>query len=180
MFRKIIIGIIIASCTASLFFSYFFLKEEVKQHQDPIVTIPKSAAIIMECKNIRETWSRISETNLVWSEILAIPAIQKLDRRIRVIDSLFSTSQGLMEVIDNMKTVLSFHSNGNGSDFFIATVCDETDFLLFDKLVNQEIEKVETGELQGEKMKSFASFNADKKQELCIGIKNVQCLTVDI
>ena len=67
MFRKIIIGIIIASCTASLFFSYFFLKEEVKQHQDPIVTIPKSAAIIMECENIRETWSRISETNLVWS-----------------------------------------------------------------------------------------------------------------
>ena len=89
MLRKIIIGIIIAGCTASLFLSYFFLKEEVKQHQAPIVTIPKSAAIIMECHNIRETWSRISETNLVWSEVLAVPEIQKLDRRVRVVDSLF-------------------------------------------------------------------------------------------
>ena len=84
MLRKIIIGIIIAGCTASLFLSYSFLKEEVKQHQDPIVTIPKSAAIIVECQNIRETWSRISETNLVWSEVLAIPEIQKLDRKVRV------------------------------------------------------------------------------------------------
>ena len=157
MLRKIIIGIIIAGCTTSLFLSYSFLKEEVKQHQDPIVAIPKSAAIIVECQNIREIWSRISETNLVWSEALAIPEIQKLDRMIRVVDSLFSTIQGLMEIIDNKKTVLSFHSNGNGSDFFIATVCNESQFMLFDKLVNKEIGKVETGELQGEKIKSFAT-----------------------
>ncbi len=157
MLRKIIIGLIIAGCTASLFLSYSFLKEEVKLHQDPIVTIPKSAAIIVECQNIREIWSRISETNLVWSEVLAIPEIQKLDRKIRFVDSLFSTTQGLMEILDDKKTVLSFHSNGNGSEFFIATVCNESQFMLFDKLVNKEIETVETGELQGEKMKSFAS-----------------------
>ena len=84
MLRKFIIGIIIAGCTGALLLSYFFLKEEVKQHEDPIVAIPKSAAIIAECQNIRETWSRISETNLVWSELLAIPEVQKLDRKVRV------------------------------------------------------------------------------------------------
>ena len=110
MLRKFIIGIIIAGCTGALLVSYFFLKEEVKQHEDPIIAIPKSAAIIAECQNIRETWSRISETNLVWSEVLAIPEIQKLDRKVRVVDSLFSTSQGLEEVLDNKKTVVSFHS----------------------------------------------------------------------
>ena len=157
MLRKIIIGIIIAGCTTSLFLSYSFLKEEVKQHQDPIVTIPKSAAIIVECQNIREIWSRISETNLVWSEVLAIPEIQKLDRKLRVIDSLFSTKQGLMEVLDEKKTVLSFHSNGNASDFFIATVCNESQFMLFEKMVNKEIGKVEAGELQGAKIKSFTT-----------------------
>lgn len=157
MLRKIIIGIIIAGCTASLFLSYSFLKEEVKQHQDPIVTIPKSAAIIVECQNIREIWSRISETNLVWSEVLAIPEIQRLDSKVRVIDSLFSMTQGLIDVLDNKKTVLSFHSNGNGSEFFIATVCNESQFVLFDKLVNKEIDKVETSELQGAKIKSFAT-----------------------
>ena len=93
MLRKIIIGIIVAGCTGALFSSYFFLKEEVKQHQDPIVAIPNSAAIVLECQNIRETWSRISETNLVWSEMLAIPEIEKLDRKVRVVDSLFSTHQ---------------------------------------------------------------------------------------
>jgi hypothetical protein len=157
MLRKIIIGIIIAGCTASLFLSYSFLKEEVKQHQDPIVAIPKSAAIIVECQNIREIWSRISETNLVWSDVLAIPEIQKLDRKIRIVDSLFSTIQGLIDIVDNKKTVISFHSNGNGSDFFIATVCNESQFILFDKLVNKEIGKVETSELQGEEIKSFAT-----------------------
>ena len=157
MLRKIIIGIIIASCTVSLFLSYSFLKEEVKQHQDPIVTIPKSAAIIVECQNIGEIWSRISETNLVWSEALAIPEIQKLDRKVRVVDSLFSTEQGLKDFLDDKKTILSFHSNGNGSDFFIATVCDEAQFMLFEKLVNKEIGKVETDELQGEQIKSFAT-----------------------
>ena len=157
MLRKFIIGIIIAGCTGALFLSYFFLKEEVKQHEDPIVAIPKSAAIIAECQNIRETWSRISETNLVWSEVLAIPEIQKLDRKVRVVDSLFSTSQGLEEVLDNKKTVVSFHSNGNGSEFFIATVCDESEFILFDKMVDNEIQKLESGELQGEKIKSFST-----------------------
>lgn len=157
MLRKIIIGLIIAGSTVSLFLSYSFLKDEVKQHQDPIVAIPKNAAIIVECQNIREIWSRISETNLVWSEVLSIPEVKKLDNTVRVIDSLFSTSQGLMEVMDNKKTVFSFHSNGKSSDFFIATVCNESQFMLFDKLVNREIETVNTEELQGVKMNSFAT-----------------------
>ena len=157
MLRKIIIGIIVAGCTGALFSSYFFLKEEVKQHQDPIVAIPNSAAIVLECQNIRETWSRISETNLVWSEMLAIPEIEKLDRKVRVVDSLFSTSQGLTEVLDNKKTVLSFHSNGNGSEIFLATVCNQSEFMVFDKLVDNQIQKLESGELQGEKIKSFST-----------------------
>jgi len=157
MFRKIIIGIIIIGCGISLFMSYSFLKEEVKQHQDPIVTVPKNAAIFVECQDIRAMWSRISETNLVWSEVLAIPEIQKLDRKIRVVDSLFSTSEGLKEVFDNKKTVFSFHSNGTGSDLFMATVCNESQFKVFDELVNQQVGKVENIEIAGAQINSFAT-----------------------
>jgi len=144
MLRKIIIGIIVIGCGVSLFLSYSFLKEEVKKHQDPIIAVPQNAAVIVECQNIRDMWSRISETNLVWSEVLTIPEIQKLDRNIRVVDSLFSTSKGLMDVVDNKKTVFSFHSNGTGADFFMATVCSESQFKLFDQLVKTEIGKVDT------------------------------------
>ena len=157
MVRKILIGFVLVGCFVSLFLSYTFLKEEAKKHRDPIDSVPLNAAVVIECQNIRSIWSKISETNLVWSELIAISEMKALDSQIRTVDSIFSLSEERSAIIDRKKTVVSFHSNGNEIAIFCSAVCSDAQFDTFEKMIKKENLKISQKEVQKTKVKIFST-----------------------
>lgn len=145
MFKKGFILFVLIGCTVLLYSAYSFLKEEVQKHKDPLELIPIDAAIILESQYARTVWSKITETNLVWSELSAIDEIRTIDHSIKTIDSLLSTSTSLENLIHDKKFICSFHPNGDGFDLFSSIVCNTNEYEAVKSMITNNAESASNG-----------------------------------
>ncbi len=165
MIRNLLIAIILIGCGVLLFFSYSFLNEEAKKQRNPIETVPMDAAVIFKSGDVRSVWSRLSETNLVWSELLAIPEINNLDKTIRTADSLLSTDEVLTNLLHKKETVISLHSTGDGVGVFASSICTEQQVEAFTQLISDKGNAVESRNFEELRIISFSGNG--KKYHYC-------------
>ena len=62
-----------------MFWTYRTLQNRAFQTKSPIEIIPMNAAIIFESKDIKNAWSRLAETNLVYDAALNNVYFKNLD-----------------------------------------------------------------------------------------------------
>jgi hypothetical protein len=110
MLKKILILGVISLFIGLLVFSYGFLKAERNKLKQPLEAIPVSASIVIESMNIRDTWSHISATNLVYSQLTLNNQIAQVDRYIQYVDSLIQLDSSLIPLVKNNPIAISFHS----------------------------------------------------------------------
>jgi len=135
MFKRILTAILVVVLGVSLFMSYRFLTKEAQKNMEPIVAIPLDVGIVIESNNIRNVWTNLTETNLVFSELMNVPEMITFKNTIARIDSTVNTYPSLSVIFDNKPVGIGFFKNEN-LDFFIATQCSEKQFEDVQSLIN--------------------------------------------
>ena len=150
---KLIIVGVAALSGVLIFQSYVNLSGEVQSRKDPIVALPKGSAVIIESSSFMGQWKRLSETNMVWSELKRIPSLGILDEGINVLDSIFHETEGLESIFNSKRVALGFSLGTDQSGFLAALALSEDQFrhiestLLSGELKKEEINGVSVLEL---------------------------------
>nr|MBA3971572.1 hypothetical protein [Bacteroidota bacterium] len=88
MLKKITFGVILSAIIIAGTYWFFHTREARIPVSEAINAIPIDAAIIFETKQAKSTWKKLSQTNIMWEELLALSSISKLNKEIEYIDSI--------------------------------------------------------------------------------------------
>ena len=146
MFRKIIFGSVIAAIVIGGTWWFMYTKKARTPVAEGINAVPTDAAIIFESKQSANTWKKLSQTNIMWEELLGTQIISHIDAQGKYIDSLISTNEDVAELLNYHPILISAHlSETNSCDLlyiyslpnltykplledFISTVNDKKEF----------------------------------------------------
>ena len=125
MLKKALFGILITAGIAAGTYWFIYTKQMNSPISMAINAIPDNAAIIIESKQSSKTWRKLSQTNIIWEELLGTKTFSKLNKQARLIESLINTNDAIVDLLDNNSVFISAHLSGaNTFDFLY--VCSLT------------------------------------------------------
>ena len=112
MWKKVVFGIIIAALISGGIYWFTYTKELHTPVSEAINAIPGNAALIFESKQSRSTWKKLSQTSVLWQELLGTKAFSRLNAQARYIDSLIGSDAAVSTLLDNHSLFISAHVSG--------------------------------------------------------------------
>lgn len=91
-----------------VFFLYHF-RSTKRPVNSAIHAIPTSAAFIIETKQTHDSWKKLSETNIIWEELLNVKFVSRLDSQVKIFDSLYVLNPLVKELFDKESLFISAH-----------------------------------------------------------------------
>jgi predicted Fe-Mo cluster-binding NifX family protein len=119
MWKKIIFGILIAALLVAGIRWYTYTEEIHTPVSNGINAIPSNAAIIFESKQTKNTWKKLSQTNIMWEELLGTQTFAKLNLQAHYIDSLLKLNSAVSQLLDNRSVFISAHISGTNTFDFL-------------------------------------------------------------
>ena len=117
MFRKILFGIVVSAILLGGIYWFFYTKEARTPISDGINAIPTDAAIVFESKQSKNTWKKLSQTTIMWEELLGTEAIASLNKQGKFIDSILQTAPEISQLLEEHSIYISAHATtGNNFD----------------------------------------------------------------
>ncbi len=112
MLKKIIFGLVISSIIAGGVYWFTYTKELRTPVSDGINAIPNNAAIILECRQSKNSWKKLTQDNVMWKELLGTETFSKLHIQGRYIDSVIKLNASVSQLLDNRSLFISAHVSG--------------------------------------------------------------------
>lgn len=165
MSRKIIFGIVIAAILIGGGYWFFHTKEARTPISEGINAIPIDAAIIFESKQSKNTWKKLSQTNIMWEELLATQTIANINRQGTTIDSILQSSPEIMQLLENHSIYISAHitSKNNFDLLYVFSLPNMTYKSSIEDYLAEKIQSTKipltTSEFEGETIKTIAYSN---------------------
>jgi len=122
MIKKISLFVLIAGCIAGAIYWYNYTKEVHTPVSIAVNAIPNNAAVIIECKQIKKVYEKISQTNLMWEELKSTELFSKLNVQLNYIDSLINKNKAVEQLLNNNTVYISAHVSGAHSFDFLYTL----------------------------------------------------------
>lgn len=119
MFKKILFGLFIALCLAAGIYWFTYTKEVRTPVSSGINAIPVNAAIIFESKQAKNTWKKLSQTNIMWEELLGTQTFATLNLQTKYIDSILQMNPEVAKLLDDHSLFISAHPAGASSFDFL-------------------------------------------------------------
>jgi hypothetical protein len=113
MFRKILFGIVISSILLGGMYWFFYTKQLRTPISEGIKAIPMDAAIVFESKQSKNTWKKISQTNIMWEALLDTETFSQLNKQGTFIDSILQTAPEISQLLDGHSIYISAHETSN-------------------------------------------------------------------
>lgn len=167
MFRKIIFGTLITAILAVGSYWFFYTKKARTPISAGINAIPSDAAIIFESKQARNIWKKLSQTNIMWEELLDTKTIAKLNSSASSIDSALQLHPDIASLLDDHSVFISIHPrNENSSDIlYVYSLPDLTyqDAIeeYFESKINHGKSIYSSNEYEGEKLGNLFTNKKD-------------------
>lgn len=121
MIKRILIALLILSFLGGLGYSYLHFKKKKQPVSQTINAIPATAAFIIERFNSVATWKKLSESNIIWSELQSTEYFKELNDAVEHLDSLRKNNQELDQLIKKQSIFISAHMSGaHNFDFLYA------------------------------------------------------------
>jgi hypothetical protein len=93
--------------------SFYFYQADIKVGAaKPLQAIPKNAIVVGKSNDFRGLWKQLSQTNLMWQELLKTPYFLQLDSNGRLLDSLIFSRPELADVFGKAAVWTSLHRMG--------------------------------------------------------------------
>ncbi|CAN5444453.1 hypothetical protein BH10BAC1_BH10BAC1_05220 [soil metagenome] len=173
MVRKIIFGLVIASILIGGIYWFFYTKEARTPISEGINAIPIDAAIIFESKQSKNTWKKLSQTNIMWEELLGTKTIARLNQQATSIDSALQIAPEIAQLLDNHSVFISAHSNSQ-NDFDLLFVYSLPNLTYKSSVENYLKEKIQykktpitATEFEGE---AITTINTNKSSQIYYAI----------
>ncbi len=115
MTRNIIFGIVISAILIGGGYWFFHTKESLVPISEGINAIPIDAAIIFESKQSKSTWKKLSQTNIMWEELLGTEIISKINRQGIYFDSILQSAPEISQLLDEHSIYISAHTTGKNN-----------------------------------------------------------------
>lgn len=119
MWKKIVFGILIAALIAGGIYWFTYTKELRTPVSEAINAIPGDAAFIFESKQSKNSWKKLSQTSILWRELLGTKTFSKMDFQANYIDSLISTEPSVSRLLENHSLFVSAHISGASTFDFL-------------------------------------------------------------
>jgi len=122
MIKKVLFAVITILFLSGLVAAYFYYKQISAPVSKAINAIPSNTAIIIESRNMSNTWEKLSETIEFWNDLVSIGYIKEIDKKVTFLDSLFATNNRVSDLIKTQPTFISIHLTGANSFDFLFLV----------------------------------------------------------
>jgi len=118
MSRSLVIGIAITLVLIGILSAVFYYLY-IREKEQPLFTgVPNSAALIIEMKNLTDSWETLNRTE-TWNSLSKNQSIKELNQRVHRIDSVMSNIDLLSSLLSNSKSAISFHHVGSHIGVFV-------------------------------------------------------------
>lgn len=119
-------------------YAYFQLRQSEIPSRDPLQAIPNSAFCLIGSENVRETWEKLNQGNLIWAAMGETEWAAAVSKTCTEIDSLLNADKETATLFENRRCWISFHCTGKDDfDFVLASSLpspsDMDDFSVFFK-----------------------------------------------
>jgi hypothetical protein len=164
MLKKVLLLIVFIVFAGILLFSYRFLVHELNKQRHPLELVPTDALMIIESENLKKNWSHLSETNLVYTQLLNNAKFNGFDRRISKIDSLLALDTTLQFLFDNKTTLLSLHERKEFElEFLMVTRASAEHWESLRSLLKNRTDKVTEEKLANYNAVNFTIIDTDNQ-----------------
>jgi hypothetical protein len=164
MLKKVLLFIVLLLFGGILLISYRFLSNELNKQRHPLELVPADALVIIESQNLKKSWSHLSETNLVYSQLLNNDLFNAFDKRLSKIDSLLLLDASLQHLFTNNTAVLSLHhKEGSNIDFLMVTRTSDTQWSNLSVLLGDRTENVLEDRVEGFDAINFTLIDTDNQ-----------------
>lgn len=182
MLKKVVFGVVLTVLIVGGLLWFFHTKEARMPVTEGINAIPSDAAIIFESKQAKSAWKKLSQTNIMWEELLGTTAIAKLNTIGIRIDSVLQTSSEISQLLDEHSIYISAHKTGKYDyDFLIVFSLPDLTYkaaveeFFREKLNDKKLAPTEK-EIEGEKITTITSVNNTKLHfSITNGILLISC-----
>lgn len=121
MFKRIAFITIVTLAIVAGIFWYFYTGKVSASISSAINVVPEESSVIIESKKISELWKKISQTNIIWEELLGINSINEINSKLQQIDSLIKGSNGTEDLLNKGSTIIAFiKTEKSNFDFLIS------------------------------------------------------------
>lgn len=121
MWKKISFGVFLAVSVIGIVYWLTYVREIKAPVSDPIHAVPTDAAFIFESNQIKNTWNKLSHTNIMWEELLGTKTFAELDRQATYMDSLIQLDPSVSALLEEHPILISAHATGLNTFSFLFT-----------------------------------------------------------
>ncbi len=115
MFKKISFIVFVTVCLVGGVWWLLYVKQIKTPVSPGINAIPSNAAFILESKQSKNVWQKLSQTNIMWEELLGTETFSKINTSARYLDSLTNLNTDVVNLLDNRSVFISAHVATNNS-----------------------------------------------------------------
>lgn len=127
MWRKFFIGLLVLAILGGLgYFFYFGVPSNPSGLARSFRAVPSNAALILEGRNLAQTWKKVSEKNQIWESLKQTPTFQELHQNLDLLDLMLHSDTILERTISTGNLLVSAHPSGARSFHFLF-VCEVND-----------------------------------------------------
>jgi hypothetical protein len=110
--KKIAVVLILILLIGGAGYEYFHLKKQEVPVSNAITAIPINASFIFESRKTFPLWKTISQTSLMWQDLLGTEDFAELNHNFQFLDSLTSDNAGIHALLEENPLFISAHING--------------------------------------------------------------------
>ncbi|MBL4652582.1 MAG: DUF3352 domain-containing protein [Flavobacteriales bacterium] len=122
MLRKLFFFLVLLAFAGAMAYSYFHFKTIKQPISNSIKAIPTSAALVIELKQIVDTWQKLSKTNLIWQELLRTTCVNDLNESLKYLDSLRKKDRHFDAFLKSQPVFISAHMSGASNFNYLFTI----------------------------------------------------------
>jgi len=139
LFKKITFLLILLAAIAAGTYSYFYVKKIKTPVSEAINAVPLNASIIVESRQVKNLWKKLSETSIMWEDLLGTAYFSRLNRTANFLDSSILMHPKIAAMMDNHSVFLSVHPSGaNSYDFlYLYSLPNVTQQYIVDEFVKE-------------------------------------------
>lgn len=109
MLKKIIYGLFIAAIITGGIYWFIYVRNVTAPVSSGINAIPPNAIIILESRQTKNVWKKLSQTNIMWEQLISTRTFAQLNNTASYIDSLLTLNEDVSAALENHSLFISAH-----------------------------------------------------------------------
>jgi hypothetical protein len=91
---------------------YFITIYKSNPPADPLKAVPVNASLIIKVNDYQSLLKKTYVNNAIWNELKEIPDFRRIDRQLRMLDSLYTNVPEVTQILDHSPSYISAHLTG--------------------------------------------------------------------